>query len=103
MFLRGSRYEDAIPFAAPGDGRPAFRGVRPRAIGPARGVIEHRVAAGERPELLARHYYDDERRWWRILDANPEVRCGGDLLRDPAADGLESRVGRAILIPKAEE
>ncbi len=106
MFLRGSRYEKAKPFVGEGS---SFRGVRPRAIGVATGVIEHTVREGDRLDLLARHYYDDDRLWWRIADANPEFFYGADLVRkedELDADGdtrLGAMVGRVILIPKARE
>lgn len=98
MFLAGSRYETARPFTAE-PGRPApFPGVRPREIPPTPGVIEHTVRSGDRLDALARHFYDDDRRWWRIVDANPEFFYGGDLVRE---EGLVSMVGRTIVIPRA--
>lgn len=109
MFLKGSRYEQARPFVSE-DGSVPFPGVRPREIAPAPPVLEHTVQAGDRLDRLARHYYNDDRLWWRIVDANPEVFYGGDLLREnadalPVANGtlsLERMVGRAILIPRAK-
>ena len=118
MFRKGSRYEQARPFApsAQAGAAPPFAGVRSRDIGPASPVLEHTVAAGDRLDRLARHYYNDDRLWWRIVDANPEIFYGGDLLREsadalPVATGtlaagtltLERMVGRAILIPRAKE
>jgi nucleoid-associated protein YgaU len=109
MFLKGSRYETARAFAAADGGAPPFPGVRARDIAPAPPVLEHTVEAGDRLDRLARHYYNDDRLWWRIVDANPEVFYGADLLREqagelPVAGGplsLERMVGRAILIPRA--
>lgn len=108
MFLKGSRYETARAFVSE-DGSVPFPGVRARPIGPAPPVLEHTVQAGDRLDRLARHYYNDGRLWWRIVDANPEVFYGADLLRDEAAEmpiaggtlSLERMVGRAILIPRA--
>ena len=111
MFLSGSRYERNPPFtAAKGDPDP-FPGVRPRVVAPTPGVIEHSVRAGDRLDSLARHYYNDDRLWWRIVDANPETFYGGDLVREeevrdptrpsPAPPRLESMVGRTIVIPRA--
>ncbi len=94
MFLRDSRYQDALPFTGEEDSR--FQGVRPREIGPAEGVIEHVIKRGDRLDLLARNYYNDDRRWWRILDANPDILYGGDLL-------LDNHEGEIILIPKSKE
>jgi phage tail protein X len=94
MFVRGSRYQDALPFTRAGE--QAFGGVRPRAIGVASGVIEHVVRAGDRLDLLARHYYNDDRLGWRILDANPDILHGAVLL-------TEAMQGEVILIPRARE
>ena len=120
MIRKGSRYEKARSFAAAEGETEAFPGVRPREIGPATGVIEHTVRSGDRLDLLARHYYNEGRLWWRILDANPEILYGGDAVRDPEAAGadtetgngsdgageppeMESMVGRTIVIPRARE
>lgn len=111
MFLPGSRYEKARPFTSEKGGTGPFPGIRPRAIAPTPGVIEHIVQAGDRLDRLARHYYNDDRLWWRIVDANPEIFYGGDLVREreeldqdaPDAEPqiLESMVGRPIVIPRA--
>jgi len=95
MILKGSRYEQARRFDPAVDGT-RFPGVRPREIGPAVGVVEHVVKSGDRLDLLARHYYNDDRLWWRIADANPEFA-------DPALLVDEDRVGQIILIPKGRE
>lgn len=34
-------------------------------------VTTHTVSDGERPDLLAHHYFGDPGQWWRIADANP--------------------------------
>lgn len=117
MIRKGSRYEKARSFAAAEGETDAFPGIRPRAIGPATGVIEHTVRSGDRLDLLARHYYNDGRLWWRIFDANPEILYGGDAVveteRDTESNGetdesseppeVESMVGRTIVIPRARE
>jgi len=91
-----SRYESTPPFqAAPGEA-PGFAGLRPRDPGAATAVLEHTLKATDRLDALALHYYNDARKWWRILDANPELLCGADL-SDPQL------VGTVILIPAAEE
>jgi len=92
MFLRKSRYANALDFS-PSD---VYSGVRHREIGPATGAIEHVIQAGDRLDLLARHYYNDGRMWWRILDANPDIVHAGDLC-------VKNRVGETILIPRARE
>lgn len=91
-----SRCADARPFVFDAGAGVPFRGRRAREIGRAGGVLEHTWTATDRLDLLAEHYYGDATRWWRILDANPEILCGLDLL---AADA----VGRVILIPPADE
>ena len=96
MFKKGSRYENARPFDPGPGGETVFEGVRPRAIGPATGVIEHVVKSGDRLDLLAGNYYNDSRLWWRIVDANPEILFAGDMVLDEMA-------GQVVLIPKARE
>ncbi len=91
MFEKHSRYGSALVFVGN-----AFRGVRARTIGAAEGVVEHTVGAGERLDLLALRYYDDDRLWWRIVDANPELICAADL-------GLARWIGEVIVIPRGEE
>ena len=54
------------------------------------------MRAGDRLDLLARHYYNNDRLWWRIVDANPELVFAGDMLD-------ESMQGGVILIPKLKE
>ncbi len=93
MFLRGSRYQNAKSF---GGDETSFQGVRAREIGDAEGVVEHVIKQGDRLDLLARHYYNDGRLWWRILDANPDFLYGGEML-------LDDYQGEIILIPKARE
>ena len=94
--MPASRYDQSRPFIAPPGETSPFKGLRPRAIGPATGVLEHVLTTTDRLDLLALHYYNDTRLWWRILDANPEQLCGTDLT-DPAL------VGSVILIPAASE
>jgi len=94
MLSKKSRYRDTERLRLPGD--ESFGGLRPRSIGPATGVIEHEVQAGDRLDALARHYYDDDRLWWRIVDANPQFVFAAHLLDEDAA-------GEVILIPKAQD
>ena len=91
MFGRKSRYANARTFD-PVDGVEVFEGVRPRVIAAATGVIEHTVQQGDRLDLLAKHYYNDDRLWWRIVDANPEILHGADAT-------AEAKEGRVLLIP----
>lgn len=96
MLLKDSRYKTARRFEADEQGVVRCKGTRPRVIGPAVGVIEHVVREGDRLDLLARHYYGDDRLWWRILDANPDLSSGVEL-------SLKARAGEVILIPKAKD
>ncbi len=98
MFLKGSRYNNAVLLRRTSsevscDG---FSGIRARIIPVTDGAVEHVVTDGDRLDLLARHYYNNDRLWWRIVDANPEFVFSGFLL------GIEMK-GRIILIPKARD
>lgn len=96
MLLNTSRYKEGRRFEADEQGRIRCKGIRERVIGPAVGVVEHVIEAGDRLDLLAHHYYNDARLWWRILDANPDLMSGAEL-------SLAARAGEVILIPKAKE
>ena len=96
MLVKKSRYRDARTFEPLSDGSEVFSGLRSRRIGPATGVIEHEVQASDRLDQLARNYYNDDRLWWRIVDANPEYTFGTDMLGEDMA-------GLVILIPKLKE
>lgn len=96
MIGRGSRYEKTRGFVYAENETSAFTGLRAREISGATPVIEHTLRAWDRLDLLALHYYNDARLWWRIVDANPEILCGADL-SDP------QMVGAVILIPAPRE
>ena len=96
MLSKKSRYKDARFFSPLADGTEVFPGLRAREIGPATGVVEHEVQASDRLDQLARHYYNSDRHWHRIVDANPEFSFGPDMLGEQMA-------GQAILIPKMKE
>jgi len=95
MRLRGSRYENVPTFAQASSAAP-FRGLRARDIGAATGILEHAVGVGDRLDLLALQYYNDDRLWWRILDANPGLLLGGAL-------SLHDLEGSTLIIPRARE
>ena len=93
---KGSRYESAKEFAGENGKEPVFGGIRPRKIDPAAGVLEYTVKEGDRLDLLSLHFYNNTRRWWRILDANPQIIFGADLM-------LSEYIGETILIPRSTE
>ena len=107
MITRASRYATAGSFIPDRNRSFRFAGVRPRQIEPATGVLEHVVKEDERLDLLALYYYNDPGKWWRILDANPEILNGGDIFiasgskKEP--DFLAYLVGSVILIPGVRE
>ncbi len=96
MFLLRSRYRDTALFAPNDEGVVVFRGVRPRAIGPATGVIEHTVIEGNRLDALAQHFHGDDRLWYRLADANPTFLHAAEMLAPPMH-------GDVVLVPKARE
>lgn len=97
MFDKRSRYAQAQAFEIEKIKKTVpFKGILPRPIPVTQGVIEHTVSEGERLDHLAKHYYNDDRLWWRIVDANPEVIYSGFLLD-------EKMKGRVIAIPTAQE
>jgi len=93
---KGSRYEEAKSFAASNGKEPVFRGIRPRKITLAAGVLEYTVKQGDRLDLLSLHFYNNTRRWWRILDANPQINFAADLM-------LDEFIGEIILIPRSKD
>jgi hypothetical protein len=96
MPQKASRYYHTRSFSAENGQLPVFEGIRPRTIGPATGVLEYVVKEKDRLDLLALYFYVDGRKWWRILDANPDIVFGADLT-------LSEYVGEIILIPRAVE
>lgn len=96
MIEKGSRYVNAGVFAGENGKEPVFGGIRPRKIAPAAGVLEYTVKEGDRLDLLSLHFYNNTRRWWRILDANPQIIFGADLM-------LSEYIGETILIPRSME
>jgi nucleoid-associated protein YgaU len=94
VIKKGSRYESTREFAGENGKEPLFGGMRPRVIDPAAGVLEYTVNAGDRLDLLSLHFYNNMHKWWRILDANPQISFGADLM-------LDEYIGEAILIPRS--
>jgi len=105
---RRSRYSEVGAFAADPLGRMTFRGLLPRPIGTPEGRIEHTVKAGERLDRLALGYFNQDRDWWRVADANPGFTCATDMLldgerRDDDPLGRDATVGQTIVIPVRED
>lgn len=96
MIEKGSRYENPKAFVGENGKAPLFGGIRPRRIGPATGVLEYTVKEGDRLDLLSLHFYNNTHKWWRILDANPQIVFGADLM-------LREYIGETILIPRSIE
>jgi nucleoid-associated protein YgaU len=96
MLVKKSRYRGVPLFAARPDGTTVFPGLRPRPVATALGVVEHEIQAGDRIDHLAHHYYNDDRLWWRIVDANPDIVRAGVSFDERA-------VGKVLLIPKARD
>ena len=96
VIAKGSRYEGAEEFIGENGKEPVFSGIRPRKIGPAAGVLQYTLKEGDRLDLLSLHFYNNTRRWWRILDANPQIIFGADLM-------LSEYIGETILIPRSTE
>lgn len=92
-----SRYKDTPGFTPSETSRTGFKGLRFRDIKPATGVVEYEVKQGDRLDHLAQNYYNNDRMWWRILDANPHISYGADLMLD------SNMVGEIILIPRESE
>jgi len=92
MRRKGSRYETSRAFSSDTE----FKGFRERRPGIAPGVVEHTMLHTDRLDQLAADYYKEDRRWWRVLDANPEFLYGFDLFS-------EDMQGDIIVIPASRE
>jgi nucleoid-associated protein YgaU len=91
---KGSRYNSSEGFTAESGKDPVFNGIRPRKFTPAEGVLEYTIKEGDRLDLIALHFYNNSQKWWRILDANPQIIFGADLMMD-------KYIGETILIPRS--
>ena len=105
---RRSRYAEVSVFEPDPLGRVEFRGLLPRIIRTPEGQLEHTVKAGQRPDRLALDYFNQDRDWWRIADANVGFTCATDMVLDRTAGGddslgREATVGHTIVIPARED
>ena len=73
MFFRGSRYEPIPDAELTTPGGRTIRYKRMRFIPDTRGMFAHRVADGERLDLISYQSYKDPEQFWRICDANGAV------------------------------
>jgi len=96
VLVKKSRYRNARKFSADASGDRVFDGLRSREIGKTTAILEHEIQAGDRLDNLARHYYNDDRLWWRIVDANAEITFAENILG-------ENMVGQVLLIPAVSE
>jgi hypothetical protein len=103
-----SRYAAVKPFAPDPIGRASFKGLLPRPIAPPPGVVEHTIVAGTRLDHLSLAYFNDDRLWWRIVDANADLLCATDMVAAPAEDAGAGdapgapTVGQRIIVPARE-
>jgi hypothetical protein len=89
MFVRGSRYEAVADAIYNGAGRPiVYKRLRILQQPPALQI--HRVAAGDRLDLIAFRFYQDPEQYWRFCDAN----------RALLPEDLVSEVGRQLSLPQ---
>jgi hypothetical protein len=90
MLFAGSRYA-RTPVVEPldADGTRS-RSLAARSIPDTPGVLEHVVMDGERLDHLASRFYGDPRKYWLLLDANP----------DELNPLLLLRPGRRIRVPR---
>jgi hypothetical protein len=90
MLFPGSRYAATEVVEVAGADGVRRRTLVTRRTPPAPAVFEHVVLDGERLDHLAARFYTDPRKYWLILDANPEELNPLLLLRP----------GRRIRIPQ---
>lgn len=104
-----SRYADVKTFEPDALGISRFMGLLPRPIARASGAVEHTIAAGERPDRMALSFFNDDRHWWRILDANVGFLCATDMVLELDASaqagdpfGRVNTVGSTVVVPPKE-
>jgi hypothetical protein len=95
MFFKNSRYRKQ-PFAVTIDAKGRrLKSVTLRAAPETSGTFLHTIEEGDRLDHLAYKYYKAPKKWWRIIDANPEFSSPLDL--------LGSGVMRCVRIPLAHD
>jgi hypothetical protein len=105
--FKGSYYEAARAFDPPEDGRPGFKGLRPRVLADPEPVLEHVVAVGDRLDGLGQNYYANPRDWRRLADCNPQALFAEDLVYAAAlpapGDVQAAALGETLLVPRRRE
>jgi hypothetical protein len=97
------RYSDTPAFEWDSPVGVPFRGLMPRRVRRQTGFLDYEVKGGDRLDALAKYFYDDERLWWVIVEANPEILLPADLIyaaAPEAATGIARlKAGTRIVIP----
>jgi nucleoid-associated protein YgaU len=81
MIYQGSRYAGTEVIEPVNNQGEHLRVLALRRIAQPPGVFEHVVMEGERLDQLASRFYNDPKKYWLLLDANPEVLNPFELLR----------------------
>lgn len=108
MASRTSRYDGSVSFKVDSLGRSDFKGLMPRSIAATPGVLEYRVSGGDRLDLLGTRFYNNDRQWWRIADANEGFLFASDMTLEGSPidppDKLERHgmSGVVIVIPEKQ-
>ena len=90
MVFKGSRYSQTEAITPENIQGKRPRVLAARAIPKTPGVLDYTVVEGERLDQIANRFYAEPRKYWLILDANPDELNPFELLR----------AGRRIRIPK---
>lgn len=99
MKRKDSRYKNSRSFSE----EKGFNGYRERKVTTPSGLVEHTLLHTDRLDLMAGEYYKQDRRWWRILDANSDFLYGFDMPGTWGQDGDSSIHGDCIAVPAARE
>lgn len=92
MIRKGSRYEKTRTFS----NDKGFAGTRARKLTIPEGIVEYTLSDSDRLDQLANNYYKNDRRWWRILDANTDFLYGFELINEETQSDV-------IIIPSSQE
>ena len=90
MIFKGSRYAKTAVINPPDTTGENPRSLAARVMPKTSGAFEYTVMEGERLDQLAARFYSEPKKYWLLLDANPEPLNPFELLVP----------GRRIKIPK---